>query len=164
MLKTLILNNLFQPVVRLVRPMCKIKKFSFHLRRACFRKIQSLGLTKMHCNAWTENEKKKLLKKFFWAAISVANRNRWLCYRRNNVCLARRMYYYSWFYKLRVYEPYKILILMFPPGIGAEFSAFTSRITNACKRSHSIFNGMFYHSHCNIYRFLEALNAEQIGK
>jgi len=45
----------------------------------------------------------------------------------------------------------------FPPRIWTEYSHSTFHTTNNCESFHSKFNGIFYHSHPNIYQFIEAL-------
>lgn len=45
----------------------------------------------------------------------------------------------------------------FPPAIWAENSSSLKRTTNACESFHSRFNSSFYHTHPNIYLFLNVL-------
>lgn len=50
----------------------------------------------------------------------------------------------------------------FPPHIWASLSADSNRTTNGCESFHSHFNQKFYHSHPQLYVFLDALQSIQI--
>lgn len=45
----------------------------------------------------------------------------------------------------------------FPPDMWAENSTSLKRTTNACESFHSRFNSLFYHSHPNIFHFINVL-------
>jgi len=49
----------------------------------------------------------------------------------------------------------------YPPSLWAECSSSITRTTNACESFHSKLNSMFYHSHPNIFIFIDALNEIQ---
>jgi len=51
--------------------------------------------------------------------------------------------------------------LRYPPSLWAECSSSIIRTTNACESFHSKLNSMFYHSHPNIFIFIDALNEIQ---
>uniref|UniRef100_A0A8D8WJP9 MULE domain-containing protein n=2 Tax=Cacopsylla melanoneura TaxID=428564 RepID=A0A8D8WJP9_9HEMI len=62
-----------------------------------------------------------------------------------------------------VFDNYINTDCKFPPTLWAEFSSSICRTTNACESYHSKLNSMFYHSHPNIYLFLEAVQEIQTG-
>ena len=56
-----------------------------------------------------------------------------------------------------VYNTYMHEGATYPPHIWAKYSADIGRTTNACESFNSKLNEMFYHSHPNIFLFIDAL-------
>lgn len=146
--------------VRLVWPMSQIKGCRFHLGQAWFRKIQLLGLTKIYC---TTGEKGDFLKTFFGLPFLPPTEiddtfTDDIMSKQPSQCEA--ICNFTDYVFMNYINPDTAI---FPPKIWAEFSSSISRTTNACESFHSKLNSMFYHSHPNIFKLLEALNEVQSG-
>lgn len=123
----LILNDLYQSVVRLVRPMSKIKAYRFHLGQVQFRKIRSLGVS-ITCG--TGDEQWDCLKTFFGLpflssteiddCFTEVYRVGWLCR-------------YSWFYRLKdLWNVQTQILQRFLRKYKLKLSISISRTTDVC--------------------------------
>ncbi|KAL4091944.1 hypothetical protein QTP88_026543 [Uroleucon formosanum] len=140
-----------------VWPTTNLKACRFHLGQAWFRKMQSLGLAKPYMKP---GEMSEYLKLFFGLPFlrpdEVDD-----CFVTDIMALLPPNNS-----KLTAFTDYILEVYVredsrYPPSLWAECSSSITRTTNACESFHSKLNSMFYHSHPNIFIFVDALNEIQ---
>lgn len=124
----------------------------FHLCQSWFRKIQSLGLTR----DYKENsEIGRVLKYFFGLQFlnptEVADSFSFDLV--SHLPVDPRLTKFCDY----LVETYISEDSLFPPHIWSCLSSSLSRTTNSCESFHSNFNKQFYHSHPNIFNFVNVL-------
>lgn len=124
----------------------------FHLGQSWFRRIQSLGLTKMYRSKTAEGS---YLRVFFGLPfLDPTDMENFFEYelqmKEPNHPAVKEFSKY-------VYENYVRPGALFPPYLWASYSSSIARTTNACESFNSKLNGQFYHAHPNIYLFIDAL-------
>lgn len=135
-----------------VWPSTRIEGCRFHLSQAWFRKIQTLGLTKVYRSRSAEGS---YLRSFF--GLSFVDPSKIEDFFLDEFTRAEpndsRIHDFSNY----VYENYISSTARFPPPVWADYTARISRTTNACESLHSRLNSMFYHAHPNIFVLTDAL-------
>jgi len=140
-----------------VWPTTNLKASRFHQGQAWFRKMQSLGLAKPNMKP---GEMSEYLKLFFGLPFlrpdEVDD-----CFVTDIMALLPPNNS-----KLTAFTDYILEVYVredsrYPPSLWAECSSSITRTTNACESFHSKLNSMFYHSHPNIFIFIDALNEIQ---
>ncbi|KAL4130748.1 hypothetical protein QTP88_008140 [Uroleucon formosanum] len=136
-----------------VFPNAKISGCRFHLGQSWWRKIQSLGLTKMY----NTNTDESYFLKFFFGLPFLDPDNVIDCFTDDFLAILPakddRVVQFTDY----IFEIYISPDAMFPPNIWAQFSASCNRTTNGCESFHSHLNSSFYSSHPNIYNFIDVL-------
>lgn len=135
-----------------VWPSVRIEGCRFHLSQAWFRKIQSLGLTKVYKSRSAEGS---YLRSFF--GLSFLDPSRIEDFFIEEFTQAEpddsRIHEFSTY----VYKNYISSTARFPPPLWTSYTSRISRTTNACESLHSRLNSMFYHAHPNIFILTDSL-------
>lgn len=123
----------------------------FHLSQAWFRKIQTLGLTKMYRSKSAEGS---YLRSFF--GLAFVRPEDMHDFFTNDFTLNEPSDHKVHEFTNYVYDNYISPTARFPPSLWSKYSASVCRTTNACESLHSHLNGMFYHSHPDIFSAIDA--------
>jgi hypothetical protein len=140
--------------LRKVWPSTSIQGCRFHLGQAWFRKIQSLGLTKLYRSRSAEGS---FLRSFFGLSF-IKPEDMEDFFVEDFLAFAPTPTHP----KIRefseyVFDTYISSMARFPPSMWSRYSKDIGRTTNACESFSSRLNAMFYHSHPNIFLLVDAL-------
>jgi len=140
--------------VRNVLPTAQIKGCRFHLGQSWWRKIQSLGLTKVFKDY--NSEKSQFLKYLFGLPFLHSDEVE-ECFQNDlqSILLIedeRINKFIDYIFKTYITKD-----ASFPPNLWAEFTPTTNRTTNSCEAFHSKLNNLFISSHPNIYNFIDVI-------
>jgi len=139
--------------VTTVWPDCEVKALRFHLGQRCWRKIQSLGLSKQYGKK--DSEISQFLMKIFGlsflppAEVSDCFALEFLSNLQNDKQVEQFCSY--------LLENYIDADSIFPPPVWSECTSSLLRTINACELFHAHFNALFYSAHFNIFVLLSTL-------
>lgn len=139
--------------VKKIWPSADVRGCRFHLGQSWFRRIQSLGLTRLYISKSSEGS---FLRSFFGLSFFKPDEMEdffiedLMSLQPPNNDKVREFCEY-------VHDTYISSTAKFPPSMWAQYAANVHHTTNACESMHSHLNGMFYHSHPHIFLLLDAL-------
>jgi hypothetical protein len=133
--------------IRETFPLVKISGCLFHLKQAWYRKLQNLGLAKFYMDR--QSEIGKWVKHIFGLP--------YLPPEDVGDCFLELMEVIPVSENLTKFADYLVDNYSFNPHMWADFSASTTRTTNASESFHSHFKSNFYGSHPSIYIFVKTL-------
>ncbi|XP_016663060.1 uncharacterized protein LOC107884772 [Acyrthosiphon pisum] len=136
-----------------VFPNAQIRGCRFHLGQSWWRKIQSLGLTKLY----NDNTDDSHYLKYFFGLPFLEPENVIDCFTDDFLAIQPAENDRIVIFTDYIFENYISPDAMFPPNIWAQFTASCNRTTNSCESFHSKLNMSFYTSHPNIYNFVDVL-------
>jgi hypothetical protein len=145
-------NQCISIAIRETFPLVKISGCLFHLKQAWYRKLQNLGLAKFYMDR--QSEIGKWVKHIFGLP--------YLPPEDVGDCFLELMEVIPVSENLTKFADYLVDNYIeddcsFNPHMWADFSASTTRTTNACESFHSHFKSNFYGSHPSIYIFVKTL-------